>query len=378
MERETPIQEPSVTDKIKAVKPKAKTIKETRGKIRKHAGDLTSQCVYEEWLIYILWHKFNGRGSKKEVTNTTIEAMQQQKLLGDADFELVKSGETKASNTIAWGRNKLKDDGLISSSSPRGAWELTNKGIKKAQESRLAYKSTEQETDRSMPSHVAQSSKNLISKTEPEYVMICRNKASDKNFIYLEDMSLGNDRVVNPKGKIMLFDKGLFDELKENDIDYLLSQDQITKIQAKRYKQAIDEQIPISIKGSLKQNVDNPGNLTHTKILRGRIGRESVTKWSELVDTAHRLGFEHFGSLEVFKRNSLSNIFLGIKSDKGFRYLQDIGISIQGENANNSWRNALYLAKKLKVPIEISFEWRLKEDAAHPGQKGNLFWSPGT
>ena len=242
----------------------------------------------------------------------------------------------------------------------------------------MPFKSNDLETDPSMPSHVAQPSKNLISKTETEYAMICKNKASGKNFIYLDAMNFGIGRVVNPEGKIMGFDKGLYDEPKEKDIDYLLSQGQIKKIQIERYKQAMDEQIPIPIKRALKQDVDNPVDLAHTKILRGRIGRESVTKWSELVETAHRLGFVHFGSFEVLKKNSLSNIVSGIKSDKGFRYLQDIGISIQGENANNCWRNALHLAKKFKILIEISFEWRLKEGAAHPGQDGNLFWSPST
>jgi hypothetical protein len=54
--------------------------------------------------------------------------------LSPADLERVKTGETKAENTIAWGRNALKERGLISLSSSRGTWELTTKGLKEGLE----------------------------------------------------------------------------------------------------------------------------------------------------------------------------------------------------------------------------------------------------
>ena len=38
------------------------------------------------------------------------------------------TGETKAENTITWGRNALKNRGLIGRGSRRGIWELTEEG----------------------------------------------------------------------------------------------------------------------------------------------------------------------------------------------------------------------------------------------------------
>jgi hypothetical protein len=51
-------------------------------------------------------------------------------MLSEADRVHVSSGETRAENTIAWGRNALKERGLISQASPRGTWELTEHGMK--------------------------------------------------------------------------------------------------------------------------------------------------------------------------------------------------------------------------------------------------------
>lgn len=97
---------------------------------RAKRGNLTPQYVYEEWLLKTLWTKFNGKAQKSEVTKETIKAM--EGILKEVDFERVTTGEPRAENTIAWARNALKERGLISSDSPRGIWELTQKGIENA------------------------------------------------------------------------------------------------------------------------------------------------------------------------------------------------------------------------------------------------------
>jgi len=88
----------------------------------------TPQAVYEEFLLKILDEQFKGRGDKRSVTHAIIERMQKQKLLRAADLELVATGETRAENAIAWGRNALKHRGLLARNSRRGIWELTPEG----------------------------------------------------------------------------------------------------------------------------------------------------------------------------------------------------------------------------------------------------------
>lgn len=88
----------------------------------------TPQATYEELLLKVLDEQFKGRGDKRSVTLAIIERMQKQKLLRAADLELVSTGETRAENAIAWGRNALKERGLLERRSPRGIWQLSAEG----------------------------------------------------------------------------------------------------------------------------------------------------------------------------------------------------------------------------------------------------------
>lgn len=90
--------------------------------------DATPQAVYEDLILKVLAEQFKGRGDKRSVTLAIIEKMQKQNLLKPADLELVATGETRAENAIAWGRNALKQRGLIKGNSERGIWELSPEG----------------------------------------------------------------------------------------------------------------------------------------------------------------------------------------------------------------------------------------------------------
>lgn len=95
---------------------------------------LTPQPIYETFLLYVLWKDFNGRTRKNKVTDAVIALMKSSGFITHADLETVSTGETKAKNTIAWGRNSLKDKGLISDQSATGVWELTPDGVEKAKQ----------------------------------------------------------------------------------------------------------------------------------------------------------------------------------------------------------------------------------------------------
>lgn len=89
----------------------------------------TPQSVYEENLLAVLASPpFNGRGHKKDVTLAVVERMMKRGLIPPSDLEFVATGETKAENKISWGRNLLKNRGLIRGDAPRGMWELTAAG----------------------------------------------------------------------------------------------------------------------------------------------------------------------------------------------------------------------------------------------------------
>jgi len=95
----------------------------------KRARLQTPQSVYEENLLEVLAAPpFNGRGNKKDVTLAVVARMMKRDLIPPGDLEFVATGETKAENKISWGRNLLKNRGLIRGDAPRGIWELTVEG----------------------------------------------------------------------------------------------------------------------------------------------------------------------------------------------------------------------------------------------------------
>jgi hypothetical protein len=102
--------------------------------------DLTPQAVYEQFLLATLAEEFEGQGDKRRVTQATLQRMVKHGFIAPADLELVATGETRAENTITWGRNALKNRGLIVRGSRRGIWELTEEGRAEAAEIALPKK----------------------------------------------------------------------------------------------------------------------------------------------------------------------------------------------------------------------------------------------
>lgn len=123
---------------------------------------------------------------------------------------------------------------------------------------------------------------------------------------------------------------------------------------------------------------DAPGNLHHTRLIRAVIDGSEIRQphWNRIVNAAHILSFDKGLSLEALIKLTLSNVVKGENNTSGFHYLPEVNISVQGVDANHAWRNTLHLAKNLKVPVEVYFEWRDKEGAAYPGEKGKLVWMP--
>ena len=59
-------------------------------------------------------------------------------------------------------------------------------------------------------------------------------------------------------------------------------------------------------------------------------------------------------------------------SDDGFKYYPDLGISVQGQSAQDAWKEVERLAKKWKISVEAMFQWRQNDKAQHPGLSGLL------
>jgi hypothetical protein len=62
----------------------------------------------------------------------------------------------------------------------------------------------------------------------------------------------------------------------------------------------------------------------------------------------------------------------GQKTDEGYHFLEDAGLSVQGQDANGAWRSVMFIVQNLKASVEVSFIWRNKEGAEHPGKTGSM------
>jgi len=119
-------------------------------------------------------------------------------------------------------------------------------------------------------------------------------------------------------------------------------------------------------------------NLTHTKLLSASADGRPIhrPKWNGILDYLHIMARQRLNSFEALRRASGANIREGRYEENGYRYLPEADLSIQGVDANLAWDHSLRLARALEVPLQLRFEWREKDGAAHPGETGVLEWAP--
>lgn len=58
--------------------------------------------------------------------------------------------------------------------------------------------------------------------------------------------------------------------------------------------------------------------------------------------------------------------------EEGFKYYANLGISVQGQSASDSWKEIDRIAKKWGIPVVIEFWWRQNPKAQFPGKTGRL------
>ena len=127
--------------------------------------------------------------------------------------------------------------------------------------------------------------------------------------------------------------------------------------------------------GAKKLDPFHPPDLFHTRV-RGSFGATPFSNWNDLVRIAHIAAFKKAGSFDKLRHITHAQIARGERSDSGYKFVDEIGVSIQGVDANHAWDHALRLAKYLREPIEALVEWRHNPKAAHPGESGVFNFLP--
>jgi hypothetical protein len=119
-------------------------------------------------------------------------------------------------------------------------------------------------------------------------------------------------------------------------------------------------------------------SLLHARLLAATVDGEDLfdPNWNNLLAYLHVLAMKRLGSFAALERVSLARLRFGKHESSGFKFLPEANISIQGLEANRAWDGSLVLAREIQVAIKAQFEWYDKSEAAHPGKRGMMEFSP--
>ncbi len=124
--------------------------------------------------------------------------------------------------------------------------------------------------------------------------------------------------------------------------------------------------------------LDSRPSLTHTKLLAAETAGHALLRpnWNKLLDHMLMLALRQLGSFEAVAKVAPVNLRKGKHEEDGYRYLPEVGISVQGVDTNKAWEGCLRVAQSLGIAVEVTFRWRSKDGAAKPGQMATLRWAP--
>ena len=119
-------------------------------------------------------------------------------------------------------------------------------------------------------------------------------------------------------------------------------------------------------------------DLKHTKVIRALVDGVPIQKlaWRYVLDqvliSAEK---KNYDISQITKWVSLNTV-AGFRKGKGYTYIEDINISVQGMSADNTCQASIQIARKIGVKIDIQFQWQLKDGAERPGKFGRIKIDP--
>lgn len=118
----------------------------------------------------------------------------------------------------------------------------------------------------------------------------------------------------------------------------------------------------------------NLPSLKHTKVLAASVNGENLItpNWNMIMETLVIRAMSELGDFDELRRHCPVNMVRGCKQDEGYHHLAEIDVSVQRRSANDIGRALAVGAPSLGIKVEVTFVWRAKEGAAHPGEMGRL------
>lgn len=132
---------------------------------------------------------------------------------------------------------------------------------------------------------------------------------------------------------------------------------------------------PIKVSGDLMVfDHKDPPPLAFTTLTIVLLNDEQLAKadtfWNKVLNKviieASKLGHD---ANTIYKMLSVNSI-VGERTDNGYAYLMEAGVSVQNQDSNAAFKQAFKLADELGMKLTVQFYWQDNEKAAYPLKRG--------
>jgi len=129
--------------------------------------------------------------------------------------------------------------------------------------------------------------------------------------------------------------------------------------------------------GTMVFDPANPPQLSFTSCIHILINGKALgggdTNWNSMmlavIRELHKKGLD---APTIHSMMGIANSEVGVKEVHGYKYLHDVGLSVQGQDSNAAFKQAYHLAIMSGVSFHVLFKWQNKEKAVYPNRKGRL------
>lgn len=120
----------------------------------------------------------------------------------------------------------------------------------------------------------------------------------------------------------------------------------------------------------------NPPPLGFTTVTEVVVDGQNLPKeecyWNKIMERMVREAAKRNHSAKAIDQMLFANSTIGEKSNNGYHFIQEAGVSVQYLDANGASRQSFDLAEKLGVSLKVDFYWQPNEKAVHPNSRGVL------
>jgi hypothetical protein len=119
-----------------------------------------------------------------------------------------------------------------------------------------------------------------------------------------------------------------------------------------------------------------PPNLSFTTVKLAKVNGEALKPsenyWNKIMFNVVRGASVEGATIEDVLKALPINCTKGSKTDNGYYYLDDVGLSLQGQDSNGAWKAIHAVATTFGIAVEVTFAWQPNPKAFSPNSTGVL------